>query len=216
MTDQQQSAVLETREAFARAWAEVTKQEIGGLDFTPHRFRDLLRSRWFERRTLADGTPPAVGQRVVTVREVAESWGMAHAHDELVHEITSLLSGDTHLVECGARQIGVRMLRLAPPGAEVTCPSCRGWREQMARLSADSQAFRETQFRVAELERHAERLRAALRSIIAAARNESTISIVELGHEDAVDALDALAVFAEGELGEQQRETTSESGGQHR
>lgn len=62
--------------------------------------------------TMSDGVAPQVGQRVVTVREVATRWGLAHAHDDHVHEITSLLGRDSHLVECGPRQIGVAMLRL--------------------------------------------------------------------------------------------------------
>jgi hypothetical protein len=144
--------LFDARCAYAKAWSEVTGNEIGALDFTPDRLRAELRSRWLERRVLSDGTVPAVGQRVVTVREVAESWGLGHGHDEHVHEITSLLGGDTHLVECGARQIGVSMLRLAPPGSDVTCPSCRGWNEQRTQWTIDARVMRETQFKVADLE----------------------------------------------------------------
>lgn len=96
-------------------------------------------------RKLADGTEPHVGQRVITVGDVAARWELAHAHDELVHEITSLLHGDAHLVGCGPKQIGVKMLRLAPDGAEVTCPSCATWREQEARRRADAEVYRREQ-----------------------------------------------------------------------
>lgn len=140
-----EQAILEERRAYAEAWSSVVKRPISALDFTPDRLASELRSRWFERRALADGTAPAVGQRVVTVRAVAESWGLAHAHDDRVHEITSLLSGDTHLVECGPQQIGVGMLQLAPPESEVTCPSCRGWREQREKWRIDAEVFRERQ-----------------------------------------------------------------------
>lgn len=107
--------------------------------------RDRLAKALITRQRLADGTEPQVGQRVVTVAEVAAEWHMPHAHNEHVHEITSLLGGDTHLVECGPTQISVRMLRLAPEGAEVTCPNCRGWREQMARRRADAEVYRREQ-----------------------------------------------------------------------
>lgn len=107
--------------------------------------RDRLAKALITRQRLADGTEPQVGQRVVTVAEVAAKWHMPHAHNEHVHEITSLLGGDTHLVECGPTQISVRMLRLAPEGAEVTCPNCRGWREQMARMRADAEVYRREQ-----------------------------------------------------------------------
>lgn len=94
-----------------------------------------------DAKLLFDLVEPQVGQRVVTVRETAERWHMPHAHDGLVHEITSLLGGHSHLVECGPQQIGVKMLRLAPAGSEVTCPHCRGWRSQMAKMRADSDAY---------------------------------------------------------------------------
>jgi hypothetical protein len=143
--------LFDARCAYAKAWSEVTDNEIGALDFTPDRLRSELQSRWLEHRSLADRTVPAVGQRVVMVREVAERWGLGHGHDDHVHEITSLLGGDTHLVECGPRQIGMGMLRLAPDGSDVTCPSCLGWHEQRAKWTIDAQVYRETQLKVAEL-----------------------------------------------------------------
>jgi hypothetical protein len=145
--------MLDTRRAYAKVWADATRTEIGALDFTADRLRAELRSRWLERRSLADGTVPAVGQRVVTIREVAEQWGLLHGHDGHVHEITSLLGGHSHLVECGPQQIGVAMLRLAPAGSDVTCPACRGWTVESDRRRIDAQVFRETQFKVAELGR---------------------------------------------------------------
>jgi hypothetical protein len=145
--------MLDARRAYAKVWADATRTEIGALDFTADRLHAELRSRWLERRSLADGTVPAVGQRVVTVREVAESWGLLHGHDGHVHEITSLLGGHSHLVECGPQQIGVGMLRLAPAGSDVTCPACRGWTVESDRRRHDAQVFRETQFKVAELGR---------------------------------------------------------------
>lgn len=159
-------AMLDARRALAQVWADVTRREVHAIDFTADYLRAQLRSRWLERRSLADGTVPAVGQRVVTVREVAKSWGLGHAHDELVHEITSLLGGDTHLVECGPQQIGVGMLRLAPPDSEVTCGACAGWRAQRERWRIDAEVFRAAQFehaalrkQLAEARRIARRLR---------------------------------------------------------
>lgn len=155
MTDDYTRGVLDARREFAQALADVTEIEIDALDFTADRLRAELQSRWLERRHLADGTVPAVGQRVVTIREVEERWGLAHGHDDHVHEITSLLGGDTHLVECGPEQIGVGMLRLAPEGSEVTCPSCRGWSVQTQKMRVDAIVYRETQFKVAKLEQRA-------------------------------------------------------------
>jgi len=94
------------------------------------------------RRQLADGVAAAVGQRVVLTREACMRDGLGHAHDELVHEITSVLGDDCHLVQCGPRQISRSHLRLAPAGAEVTCSSCRGWREQMHRMRIDAEVYR--------------------------------------------------------------------------
>jgi hypothetical protein len=155
--------LFDARCAYAKAWADATDNEISALDFTPDRLRAELQSRWLERRSLADGTVPAVGQRVVTVREVAERWGLVHGHDDLVHEITSLLGGDCHLVECGPEQIGVGMLRLAPAGSDVTCGACRGWHAENERRRIDALVFRETQFKVAELTAEVTRLRALVR-----------------------------------------------------
>lgn len=86
-----------------------------------------------------------VGQRVVLVREACERSGLSHGFDELVHEVTSTLGGDTGLVECGPRQIYTGHLRLAPAGSEVTCPQCAGWRMQMARMRHDAEAYRTCQ-----------------------------------------------------------------------
>jgi hypothetical protein len=169
--------MLDTRRAYAKVWADATRTEIGALDFTADRLHAELRSRWLERRSLADGTVPAVGQRVVTIREVAEQWGLLHGHDGHVHEITSLLGGHSHLVECGPQQIGVAMLRLAPAGSDVTCPACRGWTVESDRRRIDAQVFRETQFKVAELgrsladaERECDEARAEIEVLISAAR----------------------------------------------
>jgi hypothetical protein len=139
--------LLEARRMYAQVWANVTRREIHEVDFTTNRFSDELRSRWFERRTLFDGTAPAVGQRVLTVRETAERWHMPHAHDGHVHEITSLLGGDTHLVECGPTQMGVALLAQAPAGSEVTCPSCRGWHAFREKSRIDAESYRKEQFR---------------------------------------------------------------------
>jgi hypothetical protein len=136
-------------------WAVMYRQVAGE--------RDRLAAKLISSRRLSDGTEPAVGQRVVTVREVATKWGLAHAHDDLVHEITSLLGGHTHLVECGAKQVGVGMLKLAPAGADVTCRSCRGWREQMARMRADAEVYRAEQ--IGEVHRFKADLEAALREV---------------------------------------------------
>lgn len=108
--------------------------------------RDRLAQALLSRQRMSDGVEPVVGQRVVTVREVAERWHLGHAHDDRVHEITSLLGGYSHLVECGPQQIGSSMLRLAPEGSEVTCPNCLDWRDQMARMKIDAEVFRRTQF----------------------------------------------------------------------
>jgi len=163
--DEYTRGLLDARRAYAKEWAAATDNEISAIDFTPDRLRAELQSRWLERRCLADGSVPAVGQRVVTVLEVAERWGLGHGHDDLVHEITSLLGGDCHLVECGPEQIGVGMLRLAPAGSVVTCSACRGWHAENERRRIDAQVFRETQFKVAELtadrDRHARRAEAA-------------------------------------------------------
>jgi hypothetical protein len=103
----------------------------------------------------------------VKVQNVAKSWGLGHAWDDHVHEIHSLLSGDTHLVECGAEQVGVAMLQLAPEGAEVTCRSCAQWRASCEKWRQDAIVFRETQFEVARLRSE---LEAALAQIAAVAR----------------------------------------------
>lgn len=105
----------------------------------------LRRVARIDRRKLSDGVEPMVGQRVVKVQSVAEAWHMPHAYDDKVHEITSLLGGSCHLVECAAEQVGVAMLRLAPPGSEVTCPYCSGWREQEAKRRADAEVYRREQ-----------------------------------------------------------------------
>lgn len=128
--------------------------------FTAKSLRELAAAMEDEEeagRRLSDGTMPAVGQRVVTVREVAERWGLGHAHDELVHEITRLL-GDDGPVECGPTQFGRGMLRLAAEGSEVTCPHCLGWHEQCEKWRIDAVVFRETQFKVKELEARAAEL----------------------------------------------------------
>ena len=137
--------VLEARRRYAQAYANVTRREVHEVDFTAERLEAELRCRWFEGRALSDGTAPAVGQRVVKVREVAERWGLSHAHDDLVHEITRLLERDCSVVECGPEQVGMAMLQLAPPGAEVTCRHCRRWHAQRARWRIDSEVFRRLQ-----------------------------------------------------------------------
>jgi hypothetical protein len=147
MSDEYTRGLLEARRAYAQVWANVTRREIHEVDFTTQRFTDELRSRWFERRWLHDGTVPSVGQRVVTVRETAERWHMPHAHDSYVHEITSLLGGDTHLVECGPTQMGVALLAQAPAGSEVTCPSCKGWHAFREKSRIDAEVYRAEQFR---------------------------------------------------------------------
>lgn len=144
-------ASINARRSYAKVWSKVTRNKIDAIDFTPDRLRAELGSRWLERRVLSDGAVPAVGQRVVTVRDVAEKWGLAHGHDDLVHEITSLLGGDCHLVECGPRQIGMAMLRLAPAGSDVTCPHCRGWHDQREKWAIDAKVYREAQFKVRDL-----------------------------------------------------------------
>lgn len=133
-----------------------------------------------ERRSLNCGTAPAVGQRVVTVRDVAEEWGMPHAHDDDVHEITSLLGGDCHLVECGPKQIGVRMLRLAPVGAAVTCGQCLGWHAQRERWRIDAEVFRERQ--VAERLASGDRIKAAAPDLLAACE-EVAAALERLGYQ---------------------------------
>jgi hypothetical protein len=135
--------LLDARRAFAQAWADVVGDSIHEADFTADYFRHQIGARLLERRTLADGVPPVVGLRVVTIREVAVRWGLAHAHDEDVHEITSLLSGVVDLVECGPRQIGVGMLRVAPFGSEVTCSGCLGWHARLARWRLDAEVDRQ-------------------------------------------------------------------------
>lgn len=157
VSDDYTRGLLDARRAYAQVWADVTRREVHVVDFTTQRFQDELHTRWLERRWMADGTVPVVGQRVVTVREVAERWRMPHAHDEYVHEITSLLGGDTHLVECGPRQMGLGMLRLAPEGSEVTCPQCIGWHAFREQSRIDAEAYRAEQFKRAD-ERRAERV----------------------------------------------------------
>lgn len=95
-----------------------------------------------DRIRLADGTRPEVGQRVTLIRAACERDGLAHAYDDHVHEISSLLGRDTHLVECGPRQISVSHLRLAGADAAVTCPRCLGWQEQMQRTRIDVEVYR--------------------------------------------------------------------------
>lgn len=94
---------------------------------------------------LLDGAEAAVGQRVVTDLAACTRHGLGHAHKDVVHEITSLLGRDSGLVECGSEQISSSHLRLAPAGAVVTCTSCRGWRQQMARMKADAEVCRSLQ-----------------------------------------------------------------------
>jgi hypothetical protein len=98
-----------------------------------------------DQRKMTDGVAPEVGQRVVKVREACVRQGLAHAYDDKVHEITSLLGRDTHLVECGPQQVSMSQLRLAPAGAAVTCPSCAGWSDQMLRMRIDAEVYRGTQ-----------------------------------------------------------------------
>jgi len=80
---------------------------------------------------------------VVTISEVAEQWGLAHAHDGLVHEITRLLD-HCGLVECGPRQIGMAMLRLAPTGSDVTCQQCLCWHARLSKWRIEAEVFRIT------------------------------------------------------------------------
>lgn len=143
--------ILAARRDLANAWREVIRDDVHETDFTAQYLRGQLQARSLERRCLFDGAVPVVGMRVVIVSGVARQWGLPHAIDDHVHEITSLLGGDTHLVECGARQIGVRMLRVAPEGSDVTCPSCKGWRVQLAQIRIDSEVFRNTQFATRDL-----------------------------------------------------------------
>lgn len=110
--------------------------------------RDRLAGELMKRRRLSDGTEPAVGQHVMIVHDIAVRMGLGHSNDGLVHEITSLLSGDTHLVECGPTQYGVGMLRLA--NNDVTCRACLGWREQMNKMKADAEAYRHVKKLTAE------------------------------------------------------------------
>lgn len=125
--------VLDARRALAAAWCSVTEETVHATDFTVDYLRNRLDARFLRRRTLADGAVPVVGLRVVTIHEIAERWGLSHAHREDVHEITSVLEwAHCGLVECGPTQFGVGMLRVAPAGADVTCSGCRGWHERMA------------------------------------------------------------------------------------
>jgi hypothetical protein len=122
-----------------------------------------------DRRRLAGGVEPMVGQRVVKVRAVADAWRMPHAYDDKVHVITSLLGGTTHLVELGPEQVGVAMLQLAPPETEVTCTTCRGWREQMAKMRADAEVYRREQIgEVHDLRAQLAKVRADLDTMLAA------------------------------------------------
>lgn len=163
MGDEHTQGLLDARRAYAQVWADITGRVVHEVDFTTERFRDELMSRWLERRWLADGTAPAVGQRVVTVQSVAERWHLAHAHDGYVHEITSLLGGDCHLVECGPTQFGVAMLALAPDGSPVTCRSCQGWHEQREKWRIDAEVHRTAQFQHGEMRDLIGQMAAALR-----------------------------------------------------
>lgn len=132
-----------------RAAHERTKARLEEVDL--ERAQLLVERDKRKGHRLSDGTEVAVGQRVMTVREACERHHLGHAHDEWIHEITSLLGGDSGLVECGPRQISVGHLQLAPAGSEVTCPQCRGWREFMAKMRADAAAHRAAQFKHDEL-----------------------------------------------------------------
>lgn len=155
--------LLEARRRYAQVWADVTGEVLEAVEFTPAYLRAELATRGMERRHLADGVVPVVGQRVVVVREIAERWHLAHTCDGRVHEITSLLGGNTGLVECGPTQFGVAMLKLAPEGAEVTCQSCAGWHQQLERWRIDAAACRDAQFARDELLALVDELSAALR-----------------------------------------------------
>ena len=96
-------------------------------------------------RRLLDGTPTAVGQRVVIDRAAYTRAGLAHGWDDKVHEITSLLHCEYGLVDCGPSQINAGHLRVAPAGAEVSCESCAGWHVQMAKYRVDAEAYRSRQ-----------------------------------------------------------------------
>jgi hypothetical protein len=93
---------------------------------------------------LLDGTTPAVGQRVVLDLDACRRGGLAHAHNEFVHEITRFDPACV-LIECGPTQIHPGHLRLAPEGSEVTCRSCLGWSDYLIRLRLDSEAYRAMQ-----------------------------------------------------------------------
>lgn len=160
-SDAYTEGVLDARRRFAEAWAEVTKQSVLPVEFSAEFLRDQLRSRWFESRSLAGGTAPVVGQRVVIVPEVAKQWGLPHAIDDLVHEI-HIVFNDCYIVECGPCQYGFKMVRLAPEGSAVTCAQCAGWASNRERWRIDSEVSRATQFKVRELEAELASLRARI------------------------------------------------------
>lgn len=89
-------------------------------------------------RCLADGKRVRLGMRVVLDRAALERHRLAHAYDDKVHEITSLLGGDCQLVGLGPRQMSVSELRRAPRGSTVSCGQCARWPETVARWKSAS------------------------------------------------------------------------------
>lgn len=127
---------------------------------------------------LSDGTEYEVGTLVIHAdRERYERVGLAHAYDDRVHRISSLLGG--YGIECGPQQFGRQYLKRAPEGAEVTCPYCAGWPEQMAKMRVDAEVYRRTR----EIEDERDIVRSAIHSLALLARE---------GFSRGWDGLDAL------------------------